>query len=685
MGTVKHQEKIVISDQDDEPKQLPEWAASFRLICRHLREQGGFERVEEVDHVDRRANSSKLLDIVLFLVAYYLAGADEQGLRDFWYKLREDLDEIAALAGRRTLPSSSSVSRFLRDVDAETVAQFRRFALGKGTDFEALGARDEAMWLDTHQKPWLFVDWDPKARLLRQRTLVEGQEYPEADRFGPDHGERGQVGRKRGELKFVRGLMAHAGTGQWLGSYRQPGNGQLVDELDEVKGVKEALDGQLADQLEHPPVMRIDGEGGEVPVINGVDETGFVPLVRLKQYSLLQRSDVKEVIENTEPTICKGTGTGPVREVFDVGTVALTSHRNVEKLHRWDNPVEIRLVVSRYPKTEADQGSGKLIDGWRYEMFGTLLPAESWPCEAVVEAYFGRATVENRFAGADRELALDRTLCEKNPAGDHLATLVGLWVWNLMIELGDKCVEREDIPEPARRNPPQQQDPSNTANSDTVEATDDEATDESPGHRKAALLDRPAQQRLDKMDMSYDAEHGIIVCARGHHLVPKKAGERDEKVVVFRVIGRPCRGCPFRTECTRSTKPDFQKEVTLPIEQVPYAQKVREDDIPTPIGLKPGGESNPGAYRIRRPGMLSAKRRNAFRRAASLSKLEVEVNKTTRPPLYSNASEWSRHRRCRQRLPRRISRRYNRLGKADHVRLRWRRLDPACAKMFAMS
>lgn len=674
MRTVKHQEEIVMVDQGDEPKKLPQWAASFRLICRYLREQGYLERLEELGQSQRRADSYELIDVVLFLVAFYCAGALEEGLRGFWYDLREYVDEIAALAGRRKLPSSSSVSRFLTAVEAETVAEFRQFALGEATDLEELADRDEAMWLDTHQESWLFVDWDPKARLMRQRTLIDGEGYPDPKRVGPEHGNPGQQGRKRGELKFVRGLMAHAGTGQWLGSYRQPGNGRLVEEIKEVKRLKAALDVQLADRLKHPPVMRIDGEGGEVPVINGVDEAGFVPLVRLKQYTLLERSDIKEAIDRAEPTICRGTNTGPVREVFEVGTVPLTSNRKVDKVHPFDHPIEIRLVVSRYRKTEADQGAGKLIDGWRYEMFGTYLPADSWPCEAVVEAYFGRATVENRFAGADRELGLDRMLCEKNPQGEHLATLVGLWVWNLMTQLGDKLVERENIPAAPRRKVLEED--------STAEGADTDKPDEKDGlslRARQPKLSGEVRRRLEKMGMRYDAVRGIIVCASGHHLVPKKSGERDDEVVYFRVIGRPCRGCPFRQQCTRSTHPDFRKEVTLPIKQAPRAAQIRDDELDTPVGLKPTGDIKPGAYRVRRPGMLPAVRRKAFRRMARLSQLEVDVTTTTKPQLYTDADQWSRHRRCRQRLPRKVRRKYYRLGKHDKVTIRWRRPPDALA------
>lgn len=672
MSTVDHQEEIVISDQDEAPKQLPRWAASFRLICRHLRQQGFLERLEELDGLQRRGDSYKLVDVVLFLVAYYCAGALDEGLREFWYELREYLDEIAALAGRRKLPSSSSVSRFLTAVDKETVVQFRQFALGEATDLDALAAREEAVWRDTHQQPWLFVDWDPKGRLMRQRTLIDGEDYPEARRFGPEHGQPGHAGRKRGELKFVRGLIAHAGTGQWLGSYCQPGNGRLAEELEEVKRVKEVLDAQLDGRLVNPPVMRIDGEGGEAAVINGVVEAGFVPLVRLKQYSLLERSDVQRQLARAEPTICKGTGTGPVREVFEVGTVRLTSNRKVDEVHRWDNPVEIRLVVSRYRQTEADQGAGKLIDGWRYEMFGTHLPAESWPCEAIVDAYFGRATVENRFAGADRELALGRMLCKKSPHGEHLATLVGLWVWNLMVELGDGLVEREQIPPASKRTLRTEVDSAGAA---------DPVADEPPGGLDGAPLDPSVRRRLERMKMSYKPAEGIIVCARGHHLVPKRSGQRDAEVVYFRVIGRPCRGCPFRAQCTRSRNPDFRKEVTLPVAQAPRAVEVRDDELATPIGLKPTGDLAAGPYQIQRPGMLPATRRTAFKRATRLSRLEVEVDKAPRPRLHATAREWSRHRRCRQRLPQQIRRQYYRLSERDHVTVRWRRIATTLNKL----
>lgn len=668
MSIVNYQEEIVIADHDQTTARVPDWAALFRLICEHLREKGHLQRLEELVELDRRADSFKLIDIVLFFIAYYCAQPSQGGIREFWYEIRGYQDKIAAIAGRRKLPSSASVSRFLAEVDVQKVAGFGGFALGEGTDLGALGARNEAMWLDTQAEPWLFVDWDPKARLIRQRTLVEGEEYPEARRFGPNLGKPGQAGRKRGELKFVHGLLAHAGSGQWLGGYRQSGNGTLVDEIEEIKRVKKALDAQLKDDLINPPVMRIDGEGGEVPVINGVMEAGFVPLVRLKQYHLLDRSDVQRAIKDSEPTLSKGSGTGPVREVFEIGIIPLTSNRKVDELHRWDNPIEIRLVVSRYKQTDADQGGGKLIDGMRYEMFGTYLKARAWPCEAVVDAYFGRGTVENRYAGADRELDHKRIFCKKNPAGDHLVMLVGLWGWNLMIELGDKLVEREQIPAPPEREP--------TAAAKDSEVLNDLGCNEAlkqDASSDCREMDAAVGRRLERIGMIYVQSQGVIKCAEGHYLVPKRAGKRDESHVIFRITGRPCRGCPFRAQCTRSTSADFQKEVSIPIDYVPEAVEIRQGQKLAPLGVKPTEKVEPGAQRIRRPGMLPAKRRHALRRTARLIELEVEVEKSERPCLCADAEEWRLHRRSRQRLTRQMRRRYYRLGQQDQVQIRWKR------------
>ena len=68
-----------------------------------------------------------------------------------------------------------------------------------------------------------------------------------------------------------------------------------------------------------------------------------------------------------------------------------------------------RVLASIFPKTK-DAKRGRTIDGWQVELFATDLPADAWPAADTVTAYFGRNSLENRFAQEDRETKLDRVL-----------------------------------------------------------------------------------------------------------------------------------------------------------------------------------------------------------------------------------------------------------------------------------
>lgn len=98
------------------------------------------------------------------------------------------------------------------------------------------------------------------------------------------------------------------------------------------------------------------------------------------------------------------------------------------------DPVSVRVVVSRYPRTSTAE-HGVVIQGWQYELFAADLSPEAWPANEVVAAYFGRCGMENRFAQEDRELDLDRTFSFHLP-GQELACLVGLFAWNLQVVQG---------------------------------------------------------------------------------------------------------------------------------------------------------------------------------------------------------------------------------------------------------
>ena len=658
--SMDHEETVVSPHKDDSKASLPSWASLFRRVVEQMRRKDAFERLPELIETQRRADAAGLIDVVLFLVAYQCAQPTEGGLREFWYQLREVEQRIAALAGRRGLPSSSSVSRFLKSIQPEQARAIEQWMLREATALDELGGRPETHWLDTHGEGWLVLDWDPKARLVRERTVIDGEEYPPVDRWGETMGEPGQVGRKRGKWKWVRGLVAHAGTGQWLGAYRQAGNGTLLDEIGCLESVSEAIDRRLGDELDHPPIIRVDGEGGEVPVLHGLREAGLCPLVRLKQYSLLETSEVQRVIEQTEPTEAEGAGTGPVREVYEIGNAPLTSSRSTEQLHRWDRPLEIRLIVTRYRRTEIDDGPGVAGGEWRYEMFGTDLPAESWPAEAVVDGYFGRATIENRFAVGDCELELEKVYSQGNPAGQYLATVTRLWAWNLLTEIGDEYLESEPVPAPSAKSEPTER-PRGGLEQDGC----DHSTD------PPDQLSDKTRQRLEDLQMSYDPERGVIECAAGHLLVPRKRGKKDQQRVGFRTRGRPCRGCPHRDTCTSSTRTDFRKEVSIWNEEVPEARKLADGQQLPPGGIELAGKLDCGPSRIRRPTYLPTAGRKAARRHLKHVQLSVDIQGDTSRRLARTADEAISHRRQHQRLPNAMRRRYYKLPPTASVHICW--------------
>jgi hypothetical protein len=69
---------------------------------------------------------------------------------------------------------------------------------------------------DTHNQPWHVFDWDATSTVLRRRALPVGDDLPSPARRSAETGNAGYTGRKRGEVRFTRATLQHAGTGLWL-------------------------------------------------------------------------------------------------------------------------------------------------------------------------------------------------------------------------------------------------------------------------------------------------------------------------------------------------------------------------------------------------------------------------------------------------------------------------------------
>jgi len=148
MGKVAYDEDFVILDEEPDWEHLPDWAPLFGLMCRHLRAEEFLEELGEVVRLDRRAGSYGMVDVGMFLVAYFCAGQPEGGLRGFWETTKPYGEELAALAGRDRWPSSGSVSRFLGAVTDREAEALGRWALGAVSTPEDGYDQQRGCWLD---------------------------------------------------------------------------------------------------------------------------------------------------------------------------------------------------------------------------------------------------------------------------------------------------------------------------------------------------------------------------------------------------------------------------------------------------------------------------------------------------------------------------------------------------------
>ena len=81
----------------------------------------------------RRQGGFAALDIWLTLLLYFASGATV-GIKKYWERLRPHQHAIAALAGRRALPSPASVSRALNAVETDLLRKQTLWLLTGVTD-----------------------------------------------------------------------------------------------------------------------------------------------------------------------------------------------------------------------------------------------------------------------------------------------------------------------------------------------------------------------------------------------------------------------------------------------------------------------------------------------------------------------------------------------------------------------
>ncbi len=412
-------------------RRLPGEFSKAAVLVEWLMQTETWQKLEKRFHINRKAGGYVAPDFVLFLLLFF-AFSTRLSLKDFGKRTAPYRRELGALCERVSLATPSSLSRGLQRVTPEQVRELMPWLLTEACNARDVLRHPAAADYDTQGQRWDVFDWDGTRKGIRQRALVDDADYPAAERPGAQLGRPGYTGRKRGELVLGRAVLSHTGSGLWIYEHQTAGHAETVE------GLTDALDAlvQTLHYAELPrdrAVLRYDGGGGNVPSLCAIRSRDIVPLVRLATYTLLHDPDITETLQQARWVDVSCSGSGPVRQAIELGIVRVTPSSKTRNENKEPyEPVDIRVVVSRFACPEGKSGTGHEIDGYQYELFATDLENELWPAPDVVTLYYGREGEENRFAQEDRELGLDRILSE-TPGGQYLATLVGLWTWNLEI------------------------------------------------------------------------------------------------------------------------------------------------------------------------------------------------------------------------------------------------------------
>ena len=354
----------------------------------------------------------------------YLVAETDLGLRPFWERYRRFLRKrVAAVAGCTSLPSAAAMSRAMGKVSAETAHAFADAALPACIGLAQVLSHPAVVHRDSRGVPLHVLDIDPSIQAYRLRDLIEGDDYPDAERQAP--GVPGYTGQYRGDVRIRHVTVCHAGAGVWLAYRISDDNPHLSRFFPSVllPAIEVMAQANVpADQL----LVRGDAEFGSAGVAREIVNLGVQLLVRISRYRLLDRPEVQETLRQAEWEEVRSGGIRE-REAAELGPVAL--HPSAKSADAGTPGVTLRVVVVRRKVEGSSVPYGTLRDGYQYELFATTLSAEAWSAADVVELYAGRSTIENRFAQEDRELDLGRTF-SYNPGGQAVFTATGLFVWN---------------------------------------------------------------------------------------------------------------------------------------------------------------------------------------------------------------------------------------------------------------
>ena len=365
---------------------VPAWFAEVVIIAGYLEKKGQLEAFAHLVRLVRgRFGTYEPIDFLALLIGYAISG--ERTLADFFERVEPFESAFMALFGRRCLPHRSSLSRFLADVDRPCLEAFRALfeqqTFAEGWTSETIGGI-----FDRQGRRYLVFDVDATRQAARQRALPCDPTLPTAKRRLDAVCAPGYRGRKRGEVVRTRTTALQMHTRQWIGTYGGRGNGDYRAEL---ASALRAITAYLK-HLAFPPEMaliRLDGAYGDATVIAQLLLAGVSFVTRWRGYQILERPQIQRVLAHPPTASMTRKNSGQLVELFDGG-----------RLELGEDLSHVRVIVARHsaPPPEKNIPVGKRVGEWVYELFITMLGADGFLVEDVLDLYHGRGA-EDRGAG----------------------------------------------------------------------------------------------------------------------------------------------------------------------------------------------------------------------------------------------------------------------------------------------
>lgn len=546
---------------------LPTDLLPAALVLEAVVRQGLVEQLDRDLALSRRGGHTGN-SLFAFAVVFLMSGPG-WGVRPFAERLRGALGRaLSAIAGVKCMPSSAAVSRMLATLPSlRSRASIDRLLLSPPGMGDLL-SNPHVLQRDANGGYWHVVDIDPTVVPFRQRALPEGDDLPDPVRRAP--GEPGYVGQKRGEFRVRDIPVVHAGAGLWLGVRRVVEEGSVVSVAGELVGL--AVAALKNTRAGGRVIARYDGEFGSVGAMRATLDAGAAVVTRLSRYALLDTPEAVAVLASAAWYPVPSSGSGPPREAAELGTYVLKPSARAAGSKE---PVTARVVVTRISRAGAAE-HGIVRDGYQYELFATTLTAEAWPCEDLVALYFGRSSIENRFAQEDREFDLSRTFSNQ-ASGQEWMCGVGLFLWNFLVCKGVELnplparparqakrvvavAGSADAPSPAPVTPPPASAPPPVEDASQARRNSPTATAEGALWALTCAVFADIKRRPD---WTFDHRRRRLFCPNKMPFkylnVSAPRGKRKNYQLTMYPGTAACDGCPLRATCIPTLRPGALK------------------------------------------------------------------------------------------------------------------------------